>query len=83
MPKKTNPARSLRKRFGSNPKLSLKGARKNSHFEGRLGHPSSSRLLELADVALGLKKPEPKKKNATSAKGSSYVAPVKTEPYSS
>jgi hypothetical protein len=41
-------------------------------------------LLELADVALGLKKPEPKKKKASTANGSAHdTTPVKTEPYSS
>jgi hypothetical protein len=38
----------------------------------------------LADVALGLKKPELVKKKAASANGSAHdVTPLKTEPYSS
>jgi hypothetical protein len=42
-------------------------------------NPGSARFLELADIALGLKKPEIRKKRATSA--SAHIT-AKTEPYS-
>jgi hypothetical protein len=46
-----------------NPNSSLKGARGDRAWENRNGGiPSNSRYLELADIALGLKKPAPKKK---------------------
>ncbi|HEY2390748.1 MAG TPA: hypothetical protein VGK22_06215 [Candidatus Angelobacter sp.] len=41
--------------------------------------PSNSRFLELADIALGLKKPEKKKK----ARIGALHTETKTEPYSS
>lgn len=45
------------------PKYSLKGPAGERAWENRPGGPpNSSRLLELADIALGLKKPSPKKK---------------------
>jgi hypothetical protein len=46
-----------------NPNSSLKGARGDRAWENRNGGiPSSSRYLELADIALGLKKPAQKTK---------------------
>jgi hypothetical protein len=84
MPKKPKPAETAPDEVWINPNSNLKGTRGNRAFDGRLGLPSSSRLLELADVALGLKKPEPKKKKKTAtANGSAHdVTPIKTEPYS-
>ena len=65
-----------------NPKSNLKGVRGDRGFDNRFGDASNSRFLELADVALGLKKPLPKKKKATSANvGTHDVSQVKTEPY--
>jgi hypothetical protein len=62
------------------PRYSLKGPQGERAWENRRGGvPSSSKYLELADVALGLKKPEPafKKRKLTDAHDTS-----KTEPYS-
>jgi hypothetical protein len=44
------------------PRYSLKGATGDRAWENRPGGPpNGQRMLELADIALGLKKPEPKK----------------------
>lgn len=61
------------------PNHSLKGAQGERAWENRQGGPpNSSRLIELADIALGLKKPSQRKK-----KPSLGVHPTthKTEPY--
>jgi hypothetical protein len=62
------------------PRYSLKGPAGERAWENRPGGvPNSSRFLELADIALGLKKPGPhKKKTATTPAHD----PNKTEPYS-
>jgi hypothetical protein len=44
------------------PRYTLKGARSTRIRENRPGAPNSSRFLELADIALGIKKPVPKRK---------------------
>ncbi len=60
------------------PSFTLKGDRGERAWENGNGvAPSNARLLELADLALGLKKPEPKKKQAAPIHSSQ-----KTEPYS-
>ena len=62
------------------PRYSLKGPQGERAWENRpVGVPSSSKYLELADVALGLKKPEHtfKKRKVSTAHDTS-----KTEPYS-
>ena len=62
------------------PRSLLKGATGDRAWENRPGGvPNSSRFLELADLALGLKKPEPRKKRA--AAGSTHIS-TKTDPYS-
>jgi hypothetical protein len=66
-----------------NPKSNIKGDRGNRAFDDRLGVPSSARYLELADQALGFKKPAPKKKKAAAAAASAHQKSEKTEPYSS
>ena len=61
------------------PRHSLKGPAGERAWENRRGGvPTSTRYLELADIALGLKKPGPHKKKpaAVSAHDTS-----KTEPY--
>ena len=59
------------------PRYSLKGAHGARAWENRAGGPpNSERMLELADIALGLKKPAPKKK----PRGSHHQL-LKTEPY--
>lgn len=62
------------------PRYSLKGPAGERAWENRPGGaPNSGKYLELADIALGLKKPESKKRrNSTPAHVTS-----KTEPYSS
>jgi hypothetical protein len=62
------------------PRYSLKGPAGERAWENRPGGaPNSSRLLELADIALGVKKPVSRKKRTpfTSAHQT-----AKTEPYS-
>ena len=62
------------------PRSLLKGVAGERAWENRPGGvPNSSRFLELADLALGLKKPEPRKKRA--AAGSTHIS-TKTDPYS-
>ena len=58
---------------------SLKGPAGERAWENRRGGiPTSTRFLELADIALGLKKPAPhKKKNAAVSAHDT----LKTEPY--
>jgi hypothetical protein len=59
---------------------SLKGPAGERAWENRPGGvPTSSRFLELADIALGLKKPDPHKKKRVT---SSAHDTTKTEPYS-
>ncbi len=61
-------------------RYSLKGPAGERAWENRLGGPpNSSRFLELADIAMGLKKPEPKKRKSAAA-GAHDIA-SKTEPY--
>lgn len=61
------------------PRYSLKGPAGERAWENRAGGaPSSSRFLELADIALGIKKPTHKKKLGQS----SVHDTQKTEPYS-
>lgn len=61
------------------PRYSLKGPAGERAWENRPGGaPNSSRYLELADIALGIKKPAPKKKAGSSGAHDTS----KTEPYS-
>jgi hypothetical protein len=61
-------------------RYSLKGPAGERAWESRVGGPpNSSRFLELADIAMGLKKPEPKKRKSAAA-GAHDIA-SKTEPY--
>jgi hypothetical protein len=63
------------------PHHSLKGANGERAWENRRGGPpNSSRFIELADIALGLKKPEPRPRKPVVA---ARVTSSKTEPYSS
>jgi hypothetical protein len=62
-----------------NPKSNIRRERGNRADDDRLGAAAGARLLELADIALGLKKPQQKKKK----KQQSVQSPKKTEPYSS
>lgn len=50
------------------PRYSLKGPNGERAYENRPGGlPTSNRFLELADIALGIKKPHKKKKAAAAA----------------
>ena len=67
--------------FGSHLITASKGGQAERAWENRPGGPpNSSRLLELADIALGLKKPFPKKRKHSTT-GTHETA--KKEPYSS
>lgn len=73
--KKTDPAEGL----WIAPRYSLKGANGERGWDNHLGGPPNSRrLLELADIALGLKKPAQKEK----AGPVELHETAKTEPYS-
>ncbi|HEY2912724.1 MAG TPA: hypothetical protein VGK21_05150 [Candidatus Angelobacter sp.] len=61
------------------PRSFLKAPNAGRAWENRPGGlPNSSRFLELADLALGLKKPAPRKKREVEA----THATAKTDPYS-
>jgi hypothetical protein len=61
------------------PRYSLKGPTGERAWENRRGGaPSNSRFLELADIAMGITKPEPLKKRVPA----STHETAKTEPYS-
>lgn len=62
------------------PRYSLKGPAGERAWENRPGGiPNSTRFLELADIALGLRKPGPHKKKTLTT---SAHDTEKTEPYS-
>jgi hypothetical protein len=46
------------------------------------GTANTSRFLELADIALGFKKPQLKKRGAAAGSGATHQTSAKTEPYS-
>ena len=80
MPKKPEKEPKVSKDLWIAPRYSLKGPAGERAWENRPGGPpNSSRFLELADIALGTKKPSMKKKKVTSA---SAHQTSKTEPYS-
>jgi hypothetical protein len=64
------------------PRYSLKGPAGERAWDNRLGGtPNSSRFLDLADIALGIKKTTPHKKKL--GQPLSIREKQKTEPYSS
>jgi hypothetical protein len=82
MPKKsdgTDPSKDL----WINPRSNIKGPDGNRAWDnkGNITPNSGSRFLELADIALGLKRTTPKKKKAAAA--GARERNHKTEPYSS
>lgn len=80
MPKKGSKENSSPDGLWIAPKNSLKGPAGERAWDNRPGGPpNSGRLLELADIALGLKKPSPKKRKPADA---STHETTKKEPYS-
>jgi len=80
MPKKPGKEPEVSKDLWIAPRYSLKGPAGERAWENRPGGPAnSSRFLELADIALGTKKPAMKKKKVGLA---SAHQTGKTEPYS-
>lgn len=67
-----------------NPKSNIKGPDGNRAWDnsGNIAPSSGSRFLELADIALGVKKTTPKKKKAAAASAGSREDTTKTDPYS-
>jgi hypothetical protein len=65
-----------------NPRSNIRGPDGNRAWDnsGNITPNSGARFLELADVALGLKKPTAKKKKAAAA--SVHSVSEKSEPYS-
>ena len=79
MPKKGGKGKSSSDDLWVAPRHSLKGPAGERAWENRAGGPpSNNRFLELADIALGLKKPQPKKRKVGVKHETS-----KKEPYSS
>jgi hypothetical protein len=79
MPKKKSKTKKAEKEneLWISPRFSLKGVDGERSWENRItGPPNSSRFLEMADIALGLKKSSPKK-----AKSKSVHQTTKSEPY--
>jgi hypothetical protein len=80
MPKKSDKQSEVSKDLWIAPRYSLKGPAGERAWENRPGGaPNSSRFLELADIALGVKKSVSRKKR-TSSSGAHQTS--KTEPYS-
>jgi hypothetical protein len=80
MAKKSDKQSEVSKDLWIAPRYSLKGPAGERAWENRPGGaPNSSRFLELADIALGVKKPAAKKKRTP---GTSAHQTAKTEPYS-
>jgi hypothetical protein len=81
--KKTKPGApaDVSKDLWISPRFALKGQNGDERVWGQRenGSPGSARFLELADIAMGLKKPEPRKKRSN---GASAHVTAKTEPYS-
>jgi hypothetical protein len=74
----------LSKDLWVNPRSNLRGPDGNRAWnnQSNISPTSGARFLELADVALGLKKPAPKKKKAADASaGGAHETEEKTEPY--
>jgi hypothetical protein len=72
MPKKPNGGKApdLSKGLWINPNLNLRGAQGNrADNRSNINPDNGARLPELADVALGLKKPAAREKRATPRKG--------------
>ncbi len=76
---KSAPPEDISKDLWISPRFTLKGQNGDRAWDHRqIGNPGSARFLELADIALGLRKPESRKK--TSSHGPTHVT-GKPEPY--
>jgi hypothetical protein len=65
---KPAPQEDLSKDLWISPRFSLKGQNGDRAWDHRqIGNPGSARFLELADIALGIRKPEPRKKTQPGA----------------
>jgi hypothetical protein len=82
-PKPPMPRSAVAKDLWINPRSNIKGPDGNRAWdnEGNISPNSGARFLELADIALGLKKPTLKKKKAAAAGAHQTIE--KNEPYSS
>lgn len=82
MPKKSKQF-DLSKDLWINPRSNIKGPNGNRawDYRGNITPSSGTRFLELADIALGLKRSAPRKKVAAAA-ASAHGTGAKTEPYS-
>ena len=78
------PSEDISKDLWVNPRSNLRGPDGNRAWNnaGNINPANGARFLELADVALGLKKPTPGKKKAAAAAAGTHVE-NKTEPYQS
>lgn len=77
-PTKPAPQEDLSKDLWISPRFSLKGQNGDRAWDHRqVGSPGGARFLELADIALGVRKPEPRKKTSP---GAAHVT-SKPEPY--
>ncbi len=77
-PTKPAPQEDLSKDLWISPRFSLKGQNRDRAWDHRqVGSPGGARFLELADIALGVRKPEPRKK---ASPGAAHVT-SKPEPY--
>jgi hypothetical protein len=76
---KSVPPEDLSKDLWISPRFSLKGQNGDRAWDHRqTGSPGSARFLELADIALGTRKPEARKKKSSHA--ATHVTD-KPEPY--
>ena len=64
-----------------NPKSNLSQGRKDRALDTGFGDKTSSRFLELADVALGLKKPDLHRKKPGIAGSTREIVPGKLKPH--
>lgn len=81
---KKSKATDVSKDLWINPKSNIKGPDGNRAWDngGNITPRSGSRFLELADIALGIKKAQPKKRKAAAASAGTREGTTKTDPYS-
>jgi hypothetical protein len=81
MSNKKSKARSVATDVWINPKSNLRPGRKDQALDTRFGDKTSSRFLELADVALGLKKTELRRKKSGATGNTREIVSGKPIPY--